>query len=492
MTRNYYLNPKTPVIDVAEWPGLGGLNLFIFSDRQLCILQSLLFPYVRWRTRFARPLGGNLYETVSDEVWAELLPEADDLELQLWSGKMDISDLVSALTALANAIEAQKPSSLSCGVGEPLTAMQGCLDQYDPTDFIPPNAEPEPDPGGPPPEGFDTWEAYYDYKCKASHSVFLLLRKTASMLSTFDSPIAHVAVVTAGIGALAIFLPAAFTPPGIAAMAAAIIAFNIISYVAAEHCDQIVSYLDTHKDAIICDLYNSGDAAAALEAVSNWLEDAIQAIEWGEILGPLAPELNAALGAIFSQVENNGTVNVLFRLTEDVLLPEVTCECGGPSGWHFTYNAERWAWYEDPRNTVYANAGWESSPSPQDPDDDPGCLAAILDLPEGEYQYWEGSWRFSGLYLASNIAHTGDTFAAHGYKSSTAGNVKILIRIVYSDETQDYALYDNAYWQPMAVAVDEANDGKTISHLCLTISPDSVDRNPVTWYFDHASWTVSE
>ena len=60
MVRIVRLGEKTAFIDVNEWPAEGGCNLFLLTDRQLCILQSLVFPFVRWETRFVTPLGGTV------------------------------------------------------------------------------------------------------------------------------------------------------------------------------------------------------------------------------------------------------------------------------------------------------------------------------------------------------------------------------------------------------------------------------------------------
>jgi hypothetical protein len=294
-------------------------------------------------------------------------------------------------------------------------------------------------------------------------------------------------MITGGLAGLKLFLPVAFTWPGIALMVSAILALKLLSDAAAGYCSQIVEYLDDNKSEIICALYTSGSAAQALEAIAAIVEDAIQAIEWGPVLGPLAPELTPLLAGIFSQVQNNGTVNVLFNLTADIVLLGETCPCQTEAWfWHFTAGVEGWGyWNEGGEETVWTH-GWTAATEGADPNDvDPGRLWVGVNKASNEGPGSSG-YRYTWA-VDRPVASEGMTFSVHGLIDNP-GHSSFYTYIVYTDNTYDDDISGNpSGWQEHTAVVSQANVGKTVLFLGWHFDVGSL-LDQVYGYVDHASF----
>src|SRR4030067_3425307 len=76
---------------------------------------------------------------------------------------------------------------------------------------------------------------------------------------------------------------------------------------------QMIQWWDANQQDIVCALYNSGPSAAAVSALGNLLEDAIQAIIFSGGLADVGTEIANLLGVGFSQLAGNGIVEPLFK-----------------------------------------------------------------------------------------------------------------------------------------------------------------------------------
>jgi hypothetical protein len=280
---------------------------------------------------------------------------------------------------------------------------------------------------------------------------------------------------------------------GVAILVVSILAMVAVWGSAVLIMDQMRTWWSDHQDAIVCQLYNSGDAATALVAIGDNIEDAIQAIEWGALL-PFAGPLGDALGAVLGVFQNNSLVNPLFKLITGVVLIEVECPCETSSAvaWHFDADAQYWTWWENAGNNVHGTSIWQPSPSPVDPADrSAGCLQTIVDLPAGSYSWYEGRWQLPGSALASAVAHTGNSISADITQNGRHTDVKSQLKIVYTDASVDYANYPPGAWGNHRLYVSAGNNNKTISYICLGVAPSANDRLEVIWRFDNVKWLLA-
>lgn len=455
------------------------------------VIRAFLFPYSTFTTRWVRPLTQRLFEVGTEQEYADSQELLEGLDVRLGGELMSCTDIREGLEAIAASLAALQGCTTNVNCGS-CAGQQATIPMYmsglEPDEILPQEGIEEPDPEGEPPEGFESWEVYYARKCKAAHFLWLAIRNLLLSLTTLSGTASIVSATGPLVLAWVYGTGVIFPPGAIALLMTYIIAAVAINAVAAGFLIQAIQYWDENKDSIVCSLYWSGSAQEAIDSLADAYEDAIEAIVWTGALEPLGGALAAAFGLVGTTAINTNLVNVMFEVVEDVVFPDETCDCG-QTAWHFDEDAEGWTWYEDEGNTVNAVTQWQESPSPADSgDSSEGCLEAVLDLPDGGFTYSEGCWRLPGSGLPSAVAHEGDTFSIHGYKSSNVGSVVLYAKIKYSDDAEDYDIDNNQAWQTMSAVVSAGNDGKTIAYLIMGIGPSGDDRNPVTWYFDHAEW----
>jgi len=496
MTSFIHLNEHVGRVLVPNLPTDDDAFLVCLTSQEVHIIRAFVFPYATWRTRFVRWVQDNLFETATDEELSAYQEKLEALDDTLGGALMPCSDIKEGLEAIAAALAGLQPvtQNVTCGGGggsnPACSGVLGAIAGMDPGQVIPQTPIEEPDPEGDPPEGFDSWEEYYTRKCQASYALFAWMRNFLTTMQSASGAAQNLASAVGIAQLIMIVIGIALDPIAMAGLAAAVLAVLLISTDALIKISGAVDYLDTHKDEIICAFYNSGSALDVQQIATSAIEDAVQAIEWGSVFAPLGEALETAIAAVGSQLLSNNVVNVLFYAAEDVVLPEAECNCG-TTGWHFDASSEGWSAWEDERNDVHQAAQWQASPSPQDPgDSSAGCLESVIDLPEGGYSWYNGGWRIAGSVLPSAIAHTGDSFICRAYKSTSAGAPKMFAVIRYSDDSTDYEYHDSHSWETITVAVSSGNNGKTIAYLEMTVYPDATERNPVTFYFDHASWVA--
>lgn len=435
-------------------PAEGGCNLLCLTDRQVAIIRSFVFPMVRWPTRWLTPVHGELYDT--DTATLELLAdEIDDLDLEVNGGHnvpcQELADALGTLITIANS---------AGSVGSVLANIPDA-------DWLPTDAETPPEIGVPP-EGFETWEAYLTWKCQASWAVWNEIDRVMIMLEGF-----YGLEVTASIIVPTIF---AFTAPswvavpisGVAILVVSILAMVAVWGSAVLIMDQMRTWWSDHQDAIVCQLYNSGDAATALAAIGDNIEDAIQAIQWGALL-PFGGPLGDALGTVIGVFQNNSLVNPLFKLITGVVLIEVECPCEAPFGdtfWHFPADAMGWLFTVDSDGGRGWTHGWVASPhNGNDPNDD---SAGALEHHENAGGFGGAHWTYTFDVDARPTAQAGTRFQCD-VASAHPGDHAFWVMITYADDAADSGPYTGfaGTWNTFHIDTTGGNVGKAIKSVSV-------------------------
>jgi len=359
-TRKLRLTDKLGYLNTEDLAPVGGCNFLCLSDRQVAIIRGFVYPFARWPTRTVLPIDGYRYMTDPD-IFAELIPELDDLELQISGGStMSCQQVADAITALAAAIAeagAGGPdvceTNVYCG-GGPIGGVAGELATLTNEELLGPGAPDyptEPDP----PEGFETWEEYRLYKCQAAHYIWGQMRALAvanQLLAGFQVTAAMVAPVVAGL--LGAF-PVAFTPATFVVLVGAMVGVGVVSAYAFVAFEQWITYWDDHKTDIICGLYWSGAGADAVTVLKEISEAAILAITWEGVLAGLQGATAPLMGTILSDIIDVPMVSPLFQLVVQISVPYADCSaCADPGTVLMTaqedpYNVlvigdETWGW----------------------------------------------------------------------------------------------------------------------------------------------------
>jgi hypothetical protein len=443
---------KYGLVNTALLPPEGGCNLLCLTDRQVAIIRGFVFPAVRWPTRWVTPFHGDLFDT-DQTTFEAVADEIDDLDLEVNGGHnvpcQSLADALGNLIAIAN----------SAG------SLGGVLANIPDADWFAPEAEQPPEEGVPP-DAFETWAAYRTWKCQAAWAVWNELDRVMIMLEGFSGLEVVISLAVPTIWALTSISFVTVPPAGLILLATSVLAMVAIWGSNALIMDQMRTWWSDHQDAIVCQLYNSGDAATALAAIGENIEDAIQAIEWGALL-PLAGPLGDALATAIGVFQNNSLVNPLFKLITGVVLIEVECPCAevSPLLWHFDTGLEGWYWTLD---SNYGNAtwehGWAATPTPNenDPaDSSPGCLSDHVHGGDGSS---DGRWSIA-FAPGELIAEAGMRFYVD-WRASSAQSLGIVVRIVYQDNAEDGNYVDNPVnWGAHYITVTTGNVGKSITRL---------------------------
>ncbi|GAH21289.1 unnamed protein product, partial [marine sediment metagenome] len=334
--RKLRLSDKLGYLSTEDLAPVGGCNFLCLSDRQVAIIRGFVYPFARWPTRTVLPIDGYRYMT-DPAVFAELIPELDDLELQISGGStMSCQTIADAIAALAAAIAeagAGGPDvcapNVYCG-GGPIGGVGGELANLTNEELLgpdPPEYPEEPTP----PEGFETWEEYRLYKCQAAHYIWGQMRALAvanQLLAGFQVTAAMVAPVVAGL--LGAF-PVAFTPASFVVLVGAMVGVGVVSAYAFVAFEQWITYWDDQKDEIICGLYNSGAGADAITVLKEISEAAILAITWEGVLAGLQGATAPLMGTILSDIIDVPMVSPLFQLVVQISVPYADCSaCADP------------------------------------------------------------------------------------------------------------------------------------------------------------------
>jgi len=352
----FHLAESATWVDSARYPEAGGCNLLCLSDRQVATVRQLL-RCGTWPTRFARNLSGSTFTYGDPAVYLEHKTEVEELLDQLGGCDMGCNSLILALGDLASAMAAATgagtPTVVNCGSGgggggSPVQIALSCVDI--PIESLVPAVDVvEPSPSGDPPDGFETWEEYRIYKCKAAHFI------TNAIISGFRG-YARVDLVNAMIGGLSIWLGVALGPlaeltswPILTSMMTMLAQMEALTSGGNILYLQLADYVNERKQEIICALYLSSSAADAVMVFTSIIDDALEALVFGPEFEAVAGTLGPLLTTGATQLANLGVMRALFEVTADVMWPNADCsDCEeevdlGPP-WHFTDGLQGWVW----------------------------------------------------------------------------------------------------------------------------------------------------
>jgi len=457
-------------VDFSEWIERDAecICVLFLSDRERYTILSHLWPYAEWRTRVVTPGANEWWLTVADADYNLFKDELDQLIVKLTGGDGMACNqtLADALNNIATALRTSGGGGgggCGSGGGAILNCYSGFTDDQI-TDAAPPPTDPY---GSTPPEGFDTMEEYLTYKCQAANAVLDGLKNLFNSLQGLGlTQLVGPVLIGWLAGVLGVLGPAIALPPAtvailigaILASAALGISIFIVSHTVAE-------YLETNRADIVCQLYQSGNAAAAISVLSSALDDALQTVAWAEVFGPLAEQAAAAFGSVAAALQSNGLVDSLFRLTADVAYPGADCDgCLTPGlEWHFTLGPEGWVFEDLSSNGATGTGNW-SDAAPIDPGDvSAGHLAVQQHAVEGGVPQPEWVRYFSD---PKPVATVSTVFRADVYQGMEQGGQNSAIYIVYEDDTYDFDYtQDDAGWWTLTANANPGNAGKEIDHI---------------------------
>jgi len=160
--------------------------------------------------------------------------------------------------------------------------------------------DPETDP---PPDGFDTWEDFFNYKCSAANWLIDQYIGTLNNWATFEG-------VTGAISAIAVLSLLLVTVPaiGVYVCVAAIAAIAAADFSLFANFFSIATHLESVKEDIVCDLYASTSTEEASTIITSYVNDYIDTQEW---LESTTNNFKAACAFLY-----NEATKVLFELDD--------------------------------------------------------------------------------------------------------------------------------------------------------------------------------
>jgi len=201
-----------------------------------------------------------------------------------------------------------------CG-GQPMTDTNTNI-----TDFNDGPEVEQPDPEGDPPPGFESWGAYYTYRCQAANWLYDQYVGTLRNWGSFEGVVGIITLALI-IGVMLLAVP----PLGLAVVCGAIAALAATDIALFALFVAIADGLDAQKEDLVCGLYNATTTSEAIAALTDASDTIIDGLETTE--GLKAHFKNAC-----SNLLANNNVKVLFEKapTLDGYEGSVGCEVCGP------------------------------------------------------------------------------------------------------------------------------------------------------------------
>lgn len=460
---------------------LGQCWLVVLSDWDIGLIFSLL-RYAEWQTRWINQPDD--FSLISDEIAR--------MERCLMTG-CNLSDLGASIERAAATVAAAMRVAGGGGGANcyPAASMLNCLAGYDVEQLLDTPAAAVDPAGETVPDGFASMAEYLQYKCAIAHAILDDITHFFRGLQGISGFMTAVSLIVPVLGAALVGTGAIAVPPAaVAEIAVAIMATIVLSAVAFQVGGAIADYIENDRSTLVCALYQSSAPAAALQALTNELEDAVQSIQWSSIFGPvLGPEIAAAFGTIAGELETNGLVNSLFRLTLNIVYPDVSCDdCNAEWSWHFDQDEEGWTLSYAYGDAWEVSHGWDDgAPGPDPNDASAGYLRVDINKTSNEpgcEPMWTRTVQNLGL-----IAHTGDQLAFDGWYTS-ADHSGMHATITYTDDTYDTDDYPNVSaqsWETIFVTVTAPNNGKTVKSFSIGIGT-GLATGQWTYAWDRARW----
>lgn len=225
-----------------------------------------------------------------------------------------------------------------------------------------------------PPEGFDTWEDYLTYKCRAANFVFDAIVSSIHGLAALDIALLIESGAAGGLIASALFAGALVPEIAIPALIAALVAIVGLGLGLGD-LDDVGTHFDTNRDDIVCEFYRSSSVQEAVEVVSSVVDEAIAALAIGTATGAL-------IRTIALIIATTDTIDQLFKLSLIGNYPDADC-----SGCDVNGEAPRARYFNADQSEMIAldvtedANGWKFTlPAPLDNAYDPDGVLLIIDF----------------------------------------------------------------------------------------------------------------
>jgi hypothetical protein len=326
--------PKAAEFDIQAIANAVSANngLFCLSPATWELAYNLVLTYGDWRSRyyFTDESGNQL--TITDAEYDQIT----DLYLTAVEELQMPCDLGEAITLLGQMISDLATLTVQVNMGS------GGSDCGCPPGGIgenPPPSEPDQNPPGgedPPPVGFDTWEDFLDYKCRAANKIVDDLIASTGNLGSLSGVIGAIqgvllasflstsllGGVMAGVMALGF---SSFAAAGI--IIAALVILILASVGGLVWFSTLAANMEDNKSDLICALYaatTTDDAMASWSAfVTARIGDASG--EWsGE---PEAGLISSTMETVLDALNNLTVINLLFTPNEEIAVYEASFDC---------------------------------------------------------------------------------------------------------------------------------------------------------------------
>lgn len=164
----------------------------------------------------------------------------------------------------------------------------------------------------PPPEGFETWEQFYTYKCQAAHWVadsLIAVYRNLGVMQLSAIAVGSVAV-GAALGGLVTFVP----PAAIVLLIGGLIGLGISLTVV----NSIGDWLSDHRTDVICALYGSASTGDAIDGFWGLVSEALEELTIAEGLTGWIKQVTLAL-------LTTDLLNTLFNNSLQTNYPDADC-----------------------------------------------------------------------------------------------------------------------------------------------------------------------
>lgn len=326
------------LMDIARLSSLPDDDCYVLlvSSRTLYLLANYADNEVNYLGRYIKEfLPGGLVDTVeAGDPEEELVLEiANQFGLEVIPVCEELFDALSQISAQLGLIN---------GSIQVAASVDGCCTPYGAP--VPDPAATEGDPDvDPPPTGFDTWDEYFTYKCKAANKIADDWIGTIDNLQTLGGVLGAISAIalaaflnTSLLGGLLVGVMALGFSAG---TAAAIVIGLLVALVAGgvglfAYFADLSADMETDKADLVCDLFFSKSPQAAKNIVLQYTSDKALGLTYdpGDDDALFQATANGMADALF----NEAVLNTLFEYDSDndAYVGDVDCDtCINQSDW---------------------------------------------------------------------------------------------------------------------------------------------------------------
>lgn len=291
---------------IVDLIALGECAIVCLPVSVVGIIRKLLLDRGLWRTTYVMSYTDTGYYIPSEvefhPVRQEILTALEELnEMSCTSDfRLGLADVANAIRALANA---------QCCSNIGVTIVQGTDDEGDIIYGSEPpigRGDPEVDP---PPDGYDTWEDWFDQLCQNAYALtdsFIATLSNLSYLSVFN-----LSLLVAAVGAF-ILVPPSISPMLLFWLAQLVLSLSTLR--------DLGSWIEANKTEMVCAIYNADNAAGAQTAIRA-------VIRAGLVAASVDSALHETITNIAMALLSTDTLNQLYTGDMRVVYPGAECNC---------------------------------------------------------------------------------------------------------------------------------------------------------------------